>query len=371
MSCPRIYLIGPAGSCGKFFEQIGDNSAVRFLERVQKIVGTSFEITGDLKLLDAKEDELNGGRQDDYVRASDIEMELGSDDTIAIIAIRGGAWFTRVLPKIDFTVLDRRTRPILVFGFSELTTLVNIVADHPMGRGIYDTGPAFLKYGLKRYAETRLGLKSEAAQGASNDGNSATTSDEWMNARLAGEMETYFRDTVSIISGHGTTREITAREIHPTVLCNHEKPESLPERFEASIVGGNLVVLCTLLGSRWRNCVDPTDRWLVLEDLNEKPERLDRFLSQLTLAGFWNRCRGLLLGDFHKEEQTLTDAVLGILKYHLPSDREVPILVTSDIGHIWPVSPLLLNKPISFRRKDSDQWILSWDHAQLDSELGR
>ena len=330
MGCRRIHLIAPAGSCRPLLAALELPSAADFLTLVQEYVGPNYAVTGNETLIAAEEDEDRGGRDDDRRRAEDLEEALADPEVAAIVTIRGGAWFTRILPLIDFTVLDGRPEPVTVFGFSELTTLVNIVGAHRNGRGIYDMGPAFLIYGLKRHAVTQLGLPSSGDSSA----------EDWMRPRLRSELRAFFRDAVSIIEGRGTNRAITAE------LTSGELPDSSAVTF----AGGNLTVLIALLGTPYQRFVQPAARWLVIEDLNEKPERLDRFLAQLTLAGFWNECAGLLLGDFHKGDRTLTSAVTTLLAYHLPSARTIPVLATEQIGHIWPMSPLPLHTPMTVER---------------------
>lgn len=89
---------------------------------VQGIVGSEYSVTGD---------------------ESQIERALADEETIAIVLIRGRAWFTRILARLDLSPLERRARRIALFGFSELTTPVNLVAASRRGLGIYDMGPGF------------------------------------------------------------------------------------------------------------------------------------------------------------------------------------------------------------------------------------
>ncbi len=365
----RLHLIAPAGSCRPFFAALGSAldsadsdmlaqlgpcrkakgdalSPAEFIDLVQDLVGASYRVTGSEETLGVEEDELAGGRSDDRQRAVDVQQALADDHVVAIVALRGGAWFTRILPLIDLSVLDKRSQPIAVFGFSELTTLVNIVGAHVKGRGIYDMGPAFLMYGLKRHAETAMSLPANASLNPS--------SEAWATQQLLQQLMAYFRDCTSMIEGRGTSRNIRTQVVG--TLDGLE----LPERFEATFVGGNLCVLTTLIGSRYHRFVEPTGRWLVLEDLNEKPERIDRFLAHLTLAGFWNRCRGILLGDFHRRQQQLAPAVAAMLPYHLPANRRIPILMTEQVGHVWPMSPLPLQVPLELTRTDEDSYTIRW-----------
>lgn len=345
MSFPTIHLIAPAGSCQPFFDAIGVRSAAELIAIVQEAVGDRYLVTGSEALIEADEDEAHGGRCDDRERAEDIRQALENDSVVAVVLLRGGAWFTRVLPLIDFTVLDRRTRPVAVFGFSELTALVNIVAASQQGLGIYDMGPAFLTYGLTHYASNRLASDSPAA----------IRPRDWMLSRLRPEFDAFFRDVIAMIEGRGTGRSITARVARGTMT----------DRCEVTFVGGNLTVLSALAGSPYEMCVKPEGRWLLLEDYNDKLERIDRFLAHLTLARYWNRCAGILLGDFHKGYENLTPAVLELLRFHVPPSRSVPVLVTGQVGHVWPMSPLPLHVSVAIERTGPESLAIHWPAAAL------
>jgi muramoyltetrapeptide carboxypeptidase len=320
-------------------------SGAELVTLVQEAIGPNYQVSGNELILDAVEDESRGGRSDDRLRAEDLQQALADSDIAAIVALRGGAWFTRILPLIDFAVLDRRERRIAVFGFSELTGLVNIVGAHRLGLGVYGMGPAFLTYGMKRYAATRLQSGDLAG----------VTPEEWMLQRLREEFFAFFRNVISVIEGCDGVRPLTA--------C-HVQGE-LPRSSEMRFVGGNLTVLSTLIGSRYQECISPKSRWLVLEDFNDKPERFDRFLAHLTLAGYWDDCDGLLLGDFHEGRRGLSNTVLAILSFHLPRGRSLPVLSTSQVGHIWPMTPLPLHVPATLERIDETSVSIHWPASAL------
>ena len=90
--------------------------------------------------------------------------------------------------------------------------------------------------------------------------------------------------------------------------------------------------------------------WLALEDIDEAEYRIDRQLAHLKLAGWFERCSGILLGDFHCDDRLQTAEVLEILKYHLPQARRLPIVVCPMIGHAWPMAPLPIGRKIVIRR---------------------
>ncbi len=334
----RIHLIAPAGSLRSFLATLNIGRATELIAIIQAMVGDGYSVTANEGVLDAEEDECSGGRRDDAARANDITAALADADVRAVVALRGGAWFTRILPHIDFSVLDRRSSPVAVFGFSELTPLVNIVAGHRNGRGYYDMGPAFLVYGLRRHATVRLGLNEQ----------SSPTPDEWMRTHLHEHMADYFRRVIEIVEGRGEPIELSARLVRG----------ELAEGTSAAFVGGNLTVFSTLIGSRYAEAVRPKGKWIVLEDFNDKPERIDRFLSHLTLSGFWERCEGLLLGDFHQGDCDLGPAVLNMLNYHLPQNSSLPVLVADRVGHVWPMTPLPLHRSGWFTKIGPDR--LQW-----------
>jgi muramoyltetrapeptide carboxypeptidase len=67
-------------------------------------------------------------------------------------------------------------------------------------------------------------------------------------------------------------------------------------RCEGIMLGGNLTLVAGLLGTRFSP--DYTGRILFLEDIDEHTYRLDHMLTQLRLAGVFDQCAGVVLGDF-------------------------------------------------------------------------
>jgi muramoyltetrapeptide carboxypeptidase len=64
---------------------------------------------------------------------------------------------------------------------------------------------------------------------------------------------------------------------------------------EGRLIGGNLTLLCALLGTRWEP--DFTDRIILIEEVDEYPYKVDRMLSQLLLAGKLQNAAGVVFGD--------------------------------------------------------------------------
>lgn len=330
---PILHLAAIAGSCRSMMERLGCASARELINLVQGLVGRRFRVTGNATLIEAPEDDERGGRNDDARRAADFQRALANDRVAAVVALRGGAWLTRILPRIDFDVLPARTNRVAVFGFSELTTVINIASMYPKAVCWYDLGPAFIPAGLSRYAR---GQKGPSRAAGDDEQNGEAVDHEQFRDHLAA----FFTDVVAMIEGRGSSRPMRGRLV----------AGKLPRTTPVTIVGGTLSVLVSLLGTPYARGVFRTGRWLALEDVNEAPHRLDRMLAHLKLAGILDRSGGLLLGDFHEGDRDRTEQVLTSLGRILAKRSAMPILVSADFGHTWPMAPLLIGRRVELRR---------------------
>lgn len=94
------------------------------------------------------------------------------------------------------------------------------------------------------------------------------------------------------------------------------------------VLGGNLAVLCSLAGTPFSP--DLSGAILFLEDVHEKPYRIDRMLTQMRLAGCFQNLAGLVLGVFR--DCGGMDAICTIVK-DVFSTLEIPILAGLSAGH--------------------------------------
>ena len=134
----------------------------------------------------------------------------------------------------------------------------------------------------------------------------------------------------------------------------------LPARTGATFVGGCLSLVTPLTTSRYTKRIDPRNRWIVLEDLDEQPHRIDRQLAHIKLAGWFDRCAGVLIGDFHLGDKDQTKTVLNMLPYHLPARRNVPIIVTKRVGHVWPLAPLPIRRQVTLETGKTGRVRFNW-----------
>jgi muramoyltetrapeptide carboxypeptidase len=101
---------------------------------------------------------------------------------------------------------------------------------------------------------------------------------------------------------------------------------------EGRLAGGNLSVICALMGTRYE--IDTQGAILFLEDVGEKLFRIDRMLNQLRLAGKLGQARGLLLGRFAGCEQRDGDVTRKEVFADYLSALGVPVLLGFPAGHV-------------------------------------
>lgn len=367
----RVHVLAHANPATKDVARLGLRSADEVLASIREHAADgspALRITGTPALWETEEDEQRGGRRDDSARVRDIQHALDDPRTLAIVALSGGAYFSRIVPELRFDALAQRQTPLWAFGFSEMTTLVNAVATHRMGRGVYWLCPSYLAWKIKPRAAGRAAfgrfwrqlpailaaLDSRAAPSRA-DASLSLASVVPLLAHTARRPPGIGRQRTSVALRRAKVAprptlferaELTA--IRGTLAIGRFAPRTPAT---ARIVGGCLSVLAGLAGAPRRLRPKVTRAWLVIEDVNEAPYRIDRFLAALKIAGWFERVAGVLVGDFHTPDQPdQQSSVLELLRFHLPRDRQVPVVTTRDVGHVWPMSPVLLNRPLRLVR---------------------
>jgi muramoyltetrapeptide carboxypeptidase len=100
---------------------------------------------------------------------------------------------------------------------------------------------------------------------------------------------------------------------------------------EGPLLGGNLSLVTRLLGTPW--LPDLRGAVLLLEDVGEKPYRIDRMWTHLRLAGAFERVAGLALGDFTDCEDPDGDFTLRDVVCSLAAETGLPCVSELPIGH--------------------------------------
>jgi muramoyltetrapeptide carboxypeptidase len=123
-------------------------------------------------------------------------------------------------------------------------------------------------------------------------------------------------------------------------------------RAEGPLVGGNLTVLTTLVGTPY--LPDLAGHVVFFEDVNEPLYRIDRLLTQLRLAGALDDVAGVVFGQCSSCPGEGEADVEWLLRDHLgPLGR--PAWSGAPIGHVSPVYTLPVGIPV---RTDATYGIL-------------
>ena len=182
----------------------------------------------------------------DTDRLDELNALLGRDDLDAIVCVRGGYGVLRLLPNLDYAAA--RSHPKLVVGYSDITAL------------------QFALY-------AKAGLPSLSGPMVAPD---------WPD--LDAESEAQFWHLAE-----GGTGEIVGPGGEALTGVR-------PGRAEGVLLGGNLTMICALLGTPYLPEMDGAI--LFLEEVGESPYRIDRLFAQLKLAGVLPKLGGLVLGAF-------------------------------------------------------------------------
>lgn len=102
----------------------------------------------------------------------------------------------------------------------------------------------------------------------------------------------------------------------------------------ATLWGGNLTVLCSLVGTPWMPEIK--GGILFLEDVNEHPYRIERQLTQLIHAGILGRQKAVVLGAFNRYKASPHDRgyKLQTVVDWVRTQVKTPVLTGLPFGHV-------------------------------------
>lgn len=220
----------------------------------------------------------------DELRAGELN-ELFANKTIkGIFCMKGGWGCARLLDKLDFDII--KNNPKVIIGFSDITTLLNAIT---------------FKTGLITFHGP-----------VGNSGWNDFSKNAFISAVLNNKAFTF-------ASNPATEDKIT------TIV---------PGKATGELYGGNLSVLCGLIGSAY--LPDWKGKILFLEEAKEEPYRIDRMLTQLKLSGVLDSVSGIVFGRCAKclaEEPEKAFTFDEVIKQHL-KNLKVPSFYGAMIGHI-------------------------------------
>lgn len=248
----------------------------------------------------------------DRQRAEDINAMYADPTVRAVFAIHGGWGSARLLPYLDWKTI--RANPKLLIGSSDVTALHLAFA-------------------------ARAGFPTIHGPNASNGWNEISWNSFW---GLAFE------------GGTPLFRNPDAATVDPLLQDRWRTTTITPGKATGRLVGGNLSVLSSLVGTPW--VPDFTGAILFLEDTGEAEYRIDRMMTQLALAGILGKVAGIVFGQCTRCTTGIADysgfTVSQILQQHLAPLR-VPAFHGANIGHVANQ----LSMPVGVR-------------AEIDAEAG-
>jgi muramoyltetrapeptide carboxypeptidase len=202
------------------------------------------------------------------------------DDIAALICVRGGYGSNYLLEKMDYGVIS--AHPKILLGCSDITSLLTAIHDRTGLIGFH--GPMVAK---------------DIADGTFDEAS-------WGNAlQGAANWQVQTTDIEVLRAGKAAGR----------------------------LYGGCLSMLVASLGTPFEIHTD--DTILFIEDIGEKPFRIDRMLVQLRLAGKLDKVRGFVFGEMldclppKGETYTLQEVMLRVLEPY-----KVPIVYGLKSGHV-------------------------------------
>jgi len=273
-----VALISP---CAATFTQEPIDIAVEALEKCGLKVKKG-------KHLMANEGHLAGT---DKQRASDLNNAFADDDISAVICLRGGSGAARVLPLIDYNTIKKN--PKIIVGYSDVTALLlSIYAKTGLVTFHGQNGIASWTELARKYY---FGLLFENKQLTFEKPDLPEAN--WVRKR--GRTRTIQKGTASGI-----------------------------------LMGGNLTVLCGMLGSDY--LPDFKGAILFLEDTNEELYRIDRLMAQLMLAGILDNISGFIFGHCTNCQpgRGYGTSTFDQIMDHYIKPLEIPAFSGAMIGHI-------------------------------------
>ena len=252
----------------------------------------------------------------DAERADEFMTALADPEVAAILPARGGYGVSRILDQLDYAVIAKN--PKLLVGFSDITALHHAIHVHT---------------GLVTYHGPNVQEGLGAPEGLNG---------------LA--RETYLR----VLLGPSKTDSSVSspqRLSNELLVSGRYEPMCAVRSGEATgpLIGGNLAVLCGLVGTPY--CCPLDHCILLLEDVSERPYRVDRYLSQLRAMGALAQVAGVAIGQFNECTPEPGKPSLSIDQVFVDyfGDLGVPWVTGLPCGHAGPNVTLPFGAPVTLR----------------------
>tara|TARA_R110000868_G_scaffold97875_2_gene269233 strand:+ start:9164 stop:10183 length:1020 start_codon:yes stop_codon:yes gene_type:complete len=233
----------------------------------------------------------------DDERCEDFQNALDNPTISAIWSARGGYGTVRILDKLEYSTFKKK--PKWIIGYSDITALHSQL--HNLG---FESIHAMMTTSLQDDSES---IKETIS----------TFKDAVFGMPLA-----------YILKGSGYNKVGTVT---------------------APIIGGNLSILYSLLGSK--TSMDTSGKILFIEEIGEYKYHIDRMLQSLKRAGYFENCKGVIVGDMTKlrKNTTLWGSSIEQLILDALSEYSFPIAFNMPAGHEKDNRALILGRTIELK----------------------
>ncbi|MFT7352792.1 MAG: muramoyltetrapeptide carboxypeptidase [Flavobacterium sp.] len=222
----------------------------------------------------------------DNERCEDFQKALDNPNIKAIWTARGGYGSVRVLDKLNFTKFIEH--PKWVVGYSDITAFHNHI--HNLGiETVHGMMATSLEGNPEEIIETILSFKKA----------------------LFGDILQY-----SV----------------PASIHNRNALLSSTKGIEGQMIGGNLAILTSMLGSNSQLSTD--GKILFIEEIGEYKYAIDRMLQSLKRAGYFSKVKAVLIGNMSsiKKNSTKWGSVIEqLILEAIP--KNIPVLFDFPAGH--------------------------------------
>lgn len=233
----------------------------------------------------------------DVERLEDLQSALDDPSIKAIWAARGGYGTVRIIDDLDFTKFT--IHPKWIIGYSDITVLHNKI--------------------------NALGYQSVHGQ-----------------MPLTLNLE----DPVQKEGIQTLHRALFGRKLQYKI-----EPSSYNIEGESTgqLVGGNLSIVYSMLGSDTN--LNMNGRILFIEDVGEALYHIDRMMISLKRAGFFNNCKGVIVGDFRlkKNEGNPFGKSLEEIVLEAVEGTDFPVVFNFPAGHLDDNRTLLLGSYVDMK----------------------
>lgn len=124
----------------------------------------------------------------------------------------------------------------------------------------------------------------------------------------------------------GKTKEVEFKTLKPM-----NKAAKDLKQVKASVIGGNMTVLQSTLGTPWQ--IKTKGKFIFFEELAERGYRIDRIFEHFRQCGLFKGCSGIILGDFIGGQEPQGGSKIDPVLERWAQDLAIPVFKGLQAGH--------------------------------------